>query len=402
MKKRILIVLLTTLSFNSYSQIEFEKGYLIDNSGKRTDCFIQNMDWKNNPDKFEYKLTGNSELKIGTIKTIKEFTISNTLKYKRFLVEIDKSSSQINKLTNSKKPEFKEETLFLKSLLEGKANLYFYEGNNLTRYFYSVDNSDVKQLIYKSYRTSDNKVEKNNSYKQQLWVDLNCKDIVLNDAKNTDYRKGDLINYFAKYNSCVNSDYVTFEEKHKRDLFNLNIRPGLNISFLSIDNRLPNMFSSQDIDFGNKLSFRFGIEAEYILPFNKNKWGLIVEPTYQYYKAKKELISETVSVDYNSIELPFGVRYYFFVNENSKIFINGSYIIDFDLNPKNSKIDFEESNDLIIKPKTNFAFGFGYNYKNKYNIEIRYGISRDLLDNFYFYTDSHYNTISVILGYTLF
>jgi len=193
MKKRILIVLLTTLSFNSYSQIEFEKGYLIDNSGKRTDCFIQNMDWKNNPDKFEYKLTGNSELKIGTIKTIKEFTISNTLKYKRFLVEIDKSSSQINKLTNSKKPEFKEETLFLKSLLEGKANLYFYEGNNLTRYFYSVDNSDVKQLIYKSYRTSDNKVEKNNSYKQQLWVDLNCKDIVLNDAKNTDYRKGDLL-----------------------------------------------------------------------------------------------------------------------------------------------------------------------------------------------------------------
>ena len=81
MKKQLLFLLITILSFNCYSQISFEKGYYIDNSNQKTNCLIKNIDWKNNPTQFEYKLSENSESKKKTIESIKEFGINNISKY---------------------------------------------------------------------------------------------------------------------------------------------------------------------------------------------------------------------------------------------------------------------------------------------------------------------------------
>lgn len=126
MKKRILFLLITISTLNSYSQVSFEKGYYIDNTNQKINCLIKNVDWKNNPTEFEYKLAENSEPKKTTIKTIKEFGIDNISKYVRSTVNIDRSSESINNLSNDKNPIFKEEELFLKVLVEGKATLYQY------------------------------------------------------------------------------------------------------------------------------------------------------------------------------------------------------------------------------------------------------------------------------------
>jgi len=130
--------------------------------------------------------------------------------------------------------------------------------------------------------------------------------------------------------------------------------------------------------------------------FNKNKWAIIIEPTYQYYKAEDKSItnlSNTI-VDYNSLELPIGVRHYFFLNNNSKIFINGSTIYDFVLNSK-------VRNRLDASSSVNLAMGLGYNYNNAYSIEFRYQTNRDILTD-YVSWNSDYKTISIIFGYTLF
>ena len=54
MKNLLVISFLFYLTF-SYSQITFEKGYFISNDGIKTECFIKNLDWRNNPTEFEYK-----------------------------------------------------------------------------------------------------------------------------------------------------------------------------------------------------------------------------------------------------------------------------------------------------------------------------------------------------------
>jgi hypothetical protein len=60
-----------------HSQISFIEGYYINNSDEKTACFIKNVDWKNNPLKFEYKSTKESEKKTLTIESVKEFEIIN-------------------------------------------------------------------------------------------------------------------------------------------------------------------------------------------------------------------------------------------------------------------------------------------------------------------------------------
>ena len=392
MKKQILLLLTTILSLNSYSQINFDKGYFINDSNQKVDCLIKNIDWKNNPTEFEYKLTNNSDTQKATIKTVKEFGIYNMSKYVRYSVKIDRSSDLINKMSNVKNSVFKEEELFLKVLIEGKANLYSFEDSNLKRYFYSLDNSNVEQLIFKQYINSDNQVGTNKKYKQQLWDNLKCSSFEMDKIKKMEYKKKELVSFFEEYNKCNNQEFIKYEEKQKRDLFNLSIRPGLNSSSLVIYN---SSSSLRRTDYGNKMTFRIGLESEIVMGFNKNKWAIIIEPTYQYYKAEEEPVTNlsNTNVDYKSIEVPVGLRHYFFLNKSSKIFINGSFISEIILDSKVRNLD--------VKSDVNFAMGLGYNYNNMYSVELRYQTNRDVLTN-YILWNSEYKTISVIFGYTLF
>tara|TARA_B110001452_G_scaffold208999_1_gene179289 strand:+ start:60 stop:1283 length:1224 start_codon:yes stop_codon:yes gene_type:complete len=407
MKKRILFLLAAILSLNCYSQISFEKGYYIDNTNQKINCLIKNIDWKNNPTEFEYKLSKNSESKKTTIKTIKEFGIDNISKYIRRTVSIDRSSEDINKLSNDKNLTFKEEELFLKVLVEGKANLYQYVDSNLRRYFYNKENSNIEQLIFKIYKTTENNLGKNNGYRQQLWVDLKCPNFKVNKIQSVDYKENDLVQFFTEYIECHKSKLINFEPKQKRDLFNLTIRPRINSSSLTIQNSVSN---SRDTDFENKIGFGFGLEAEFILPFNKNKWAIAIEPTYQSFKFEKTTNVTNVSggvlivnVDYSSIEVPVSLRHYFFLNNSSKIFINASYL--FGLSSKSS-IEFNRNdgsnlNSLEIDLKNNLAIGIGYKQNDRYSLEVRYQTNREVLKNYYFWR-SEYKTLSIIFGYSLF
>jgi hypothetical protein len=407
MKRQLLfLALLTMCSVQLFSQIQFENGYFINDSDQKIECLIKNVDWKNNPTEFEYKVSEDATVQKASISSVKEFGINGFPKNIRASVKIDRSSDQMNKMGSEKNPVFQEETLFLKVLIESKASLFVYEDGNLTRYFYSLSDSEIKQLIYKKYFVDNVKMAENNSFRQQLFTDLKCEGITLNDVKNLIYAKKDLEKIFTKYNKCTNASISDQAPKQKRDLFNLSLRPGLNYSSLAMSYNLNKYLS---IDFGNELGFRFGIEGEYILPFNRNKWGLIVEPTYQQFKSEKihkPNANNTffAEANYASIELPIGVRHYFFLNEDSKIFVDVSAILDFNIGPSDIKIMRSDGSTIFsldIDSQVNAGLGIGYKYKNRYSLGMRYQTNREIL-NGYLYWDSDYNTFSVIFGYSVF
>lgn len=412
-RKKLLWVLTIFLSFNCYSQISFEKGYFIDNTNQRVNCLIKNVDWKNNPTEFKYKLSENSEVIKATIKTIKEFGINNISKYIRSSVNIDRSSDNFNNLSNDKNPIFQNKTLFLKVLVEGKANLYQYVNNRLRRYFFNKDNSNIEQLIFKRYKITEKNNGENNRFRQQLWINLKCPNFKISKIKNLEYTKSDLIPFFIKYSECQNNESISFEPKQKLDLFNLTIRPRLNNSSFKI---LSSPFNLRSTDFGNKVGLGIGVEAEFIIPFNKNKLAIAVEPTYQSFKSKKTTSVTTVSggilnsnINYNSIEIPLSLRHYFFIKKNSKIFINASYIFDFG---SNSSIEFTRKdgsllNSIDIEKKNNTAFGIGYKQNDRYSLELRYITKKDIIGLTTFNAagttwNSEYETLSIIFGFSLF
>lgn len=408
MKKIVLLFGAIFLATNCFAQITFEKGYYINNQNKKIDCFIKNLDWRTNPTEIEIKLLDNDKVLDKNINQIKEFGIYNVSKYIRAKVNIDRSSEDVDKLSLEKRPIFKEEQLFLKVLLEGKANLYSYKDANLTRFFYSVDNSNINQLIFKSYLVDDDKLRKNTRFKQQLWKNLKCNEIKSKKIKYLRYKKKDLLKLFLKYNRCSNATSTNYYvEKKQKDLFNITPRLHFRNTTLNIQNA---SLAYTNTDFGNKFDVGFGVEMECILPFNNNKWSLLVEPVYLSINRKQSkrdtnffsggsIIS---TFEYNTIEIPFGIRHYFFLKNNSKIFVNLSYLFEYNFD---SSIKFEgENGNLIgrpieIKSRDGISLGGGYRL-DRYSLEFRYNTNRNILGSSGW--DTKYKAFSIILGYTIF
>jgi hypothetical protein len=385
MFKNLLWLALIFSTSSLFSQINFEEAYFIQNDNVLVKCLIKNVGWKNNPESFEYILSIDQEPKTQSISDVKEFSIYGEFKYIRATVDMDTSSNNLSKQSLIKNPEFIKKTLFLEVLLEGQASLYSYKQGNLSRYFFSK-NQGIEQLVYKTYLTEENKLGKNYQFRQQLFTALSCKDISTRDFENIDYYTSDLSKLFVRYNQCVGSETLIYKSDIKKDWFNLTIRPGVSFSSLSITN---SSFTNRNRDYGRSSSLRLGLEAEIVLPFNKNKWTIIVEPTYRNYSGE-DSGREAV---YNSLEFPVGVRHYLFLNDSSKIFINAAAVFDVPLNEILDRYDLDS--------QINFALGTGFTFMSRYSMELRYFTNRQLL-NGYAFLGSEFTTFSLIFGYTLF
>ena len=407
MKKQILVLLLIIITSSSYSQSNFEKGYFLNNADQKIECLIYNVDWKNNPTKFDYKIAEDAEVQTETVDKIKEFALDGGNKYLRAKIDIDRSSDDVKKMTAERNPVFTKEELFLKVIIEGEASLYYYRDGSLKRYFYQKNNSEIAQLVYKRYRKGVSEIASNTYFKQQLYTEFPCENISQKDIEYLKYELNDIEKVISKYNSCQNSTSTNYNKKIKKDLFNLAIRPGLNFNSLNLTSSASDQ---RNVDFGSQMDFRVGLELEYIIPYHNNKWSIILEPTYRAFNAENtyavnNIIGGTLTskIEYNSVELPIGIRHTFFLNQSSSIFLNAQHIINFDLDPTlvYSRADGTKVYELDVSSSNNFAFGAGFKFQDKYILELRYQTSRDILNDYAGF-NSAYKNMSIIIGYNFF
>lgn len=197
-----------------FSQTEFKKGAFISNTDETVECLIKDLDWKNNPNKFKYKLTEDGDVKDGDILDVKSFEIYGVSKFLRAIVAIDRSNSNIDNLSEKRGPEFSEEQLFLRELVPGKATLYYFEAANFVRFFYNLEDEKITQLVFKKYLFDNSRIGENNHFRQQILNVFDCEDLSVSDIKRLDYNIEDLTNIFKKYNSCVSGDIeADYDEK---------------------------------------------------------------------------------------------------------------------------------------------------------------------------------------------
>ena len=406
MKKFLFFVFALFISSLSLSaQVKFESGYFINQNDQRINCLIKNLDLSSNPTEFTYKLSEDGKTEIATIETVKEFEITGISKFIRQKVDYEVSSDELHLLIENRNPIFEKKTLFLRVLVQGKASLYSYQDRNVVRLFYQMENELIEPLVYKRYLIKD-KIAKNNYYKQQIYKSLTCETITLKEVERLNYYINDITKLFVKYNICADKDFVYQEKDVQKSDFNLAIRPGINASSFTFENATE---YRRESDMGSQQNFRLGIEAELVFPFSNNKWALIFEPTYQYYKANNTFTSVNTpgglllsDLEFNSIELPIGFRHYFYINDNTKIFLNMSYVVDvtYSSNLNIRRPDNVENYNFEINSSNSIAFGGGIKYK-KFSLEARYFTGRNLLTQYKSF-DSSYKTLSFILGYQLF
>ena len=398
MKNIFIAFILCHLGLVSTAQIHFEEGHYLDENGTKFEGYIKNMDWKNNPTKFEFKTSTDSSSKTISLSEASEFYVSG-MTFKKYSVKIDRSSNELDKLSSNKQPQFKEEVLFLKLAVMGKLNLYSYHDKNTSRYFMAEDQTIPTQLVYKKYRRSSVEIASNNLYRQQLAQAMKCDAIKNNRFEQLEYTKKSMIKIFQDYNLCIDPS-VTYKKESRKGVYRLSVRPG--VSFNSYNLSSSYGYIKEDVvTFETMIGFRLGAEIEHIFPFNKNKWSILTEPTFNIFQGdavdKDELPS---SIKYTSFELPIGLRHYFFLNDNNKIYLNANIMLVF---PFNSSMSLEDQKDFEFEKGTNYSLSLGFKMSDKFSLEYQYkGKENWAFDRGLVRRTSSFGSMALILGYNVF
>ncbi len=396
MKKTFIIGLIFCMSIATYAQILYEKGYYISNNGERTEGLIRNKNWSDYPLDFLYKSTAAGQSVLLGIDSVSEFGVYDKLRFVRKKVKIDRSSDLFKELGHNREPDFFEEQLFLRILVDGKHRLYEYQFNNVERYFIESDNYPIEQLVYKQFLAKDMVIGTNRDFQKQLWKYLSCESVSMQELAQLNYFRKDLISVVTRFNECDKADYINLGEKAKYDYFNLTFKAGSNLSAFKV---IGHYTSTYTIDFDYKATFQFGMEAEYILPFNKHKWALTAEPGYLYYVAEGQNMVFKASIDYKSIELPVGVRYHMYLSEKSDVYVNAVIAFNY---PLKLDIDYNFPLQVEMKSSSNLGFGIGYKYNRRFLAEFRAMIPRHMPGELISFWYSEYRSFSFLIGYTIF
>jgi hypothetical protein len=402
MYRNCIFIFSILISFSTLAQKNFQEGYIIDNEGTRTECYINDKELSKDPKRFSYRL-GDGKVMPGSVRTIKEIGIGET-RYLRFEVQVDKSSSNLDSIKDNIAPEWERDTLFLSVLVDGKADLFYCKRKGEDRFFFRVDEGPVTQLVHKIYRVAGSntqapRIATNNAYKNQLKNEVNCRRFSDERLKGLYYNIGVLITFFKQQNECWGSD-VTSVDAMDRGMLHIKLSPG--ISFAHAEGYAS---GKQYQDYKPNTGFRLGAEFEFSLPFHRKKWALLLEPAFQSYSSKGQ-VDDNLFVKYKSIELAMGLRHYFFLSKKSSIFINGAAVLD-------TPIEYLTSyQDNAVRMETmSFCAGAGLGGTFKrFSIEARYYTSRTAERVIKFSTatqvitipvSNDYQNMSIIFGYRL-
>ena len=400
MKKAFTLLLFIT-SFLSFCQTTYQAGYFISNNGKKTDCLIKNIGWKNSPSQFVYKLSENTESTTETIDNVSFFSVSG-YEFRRFTVNLDRSTNDVGRMSVTPDPEWETKTVFLKVLVKGKAALYHYEDGNLVRFFVSTDdNATAQQLVYKQFIRNTG-IETNTKFRGQLYDIMKDKMPDANRYKNLKYDKDALVKLFLEYNGADSEDSEILAASQNKAVINFKITPGVNFASAdAVRNDLPNA----EMNFDTKPVFRIGAEIELLFPFNNNKWALFADPNYYQYKNTSTVANYTWTVDVKYIDIPAGIRHYMYLNSKSKLFLDAAYVLTFSTGSSTVSYSYISDSQTYSKSfkasaNTYVSFGAGYSY-DRYSIEARLNLNREILSNVD-YVNSSLSSVGIILGYKIF
>ena len=391
-------------------QVTFDKGYIIDNSGIKTECLIKNHDWRSNPKTIQYKLSEESPAVPASIDSIQAFGVDNYSKFVRATVKIDRSPIDIGSLSDKRGPLWSQETLFLRELTCGKASLWVYTEDR-SWFFYSLDGSQPELLVYKQYYSQEKHayrqnhfqekivIRENLEFKQQLYNYLrneNTKNVNLGKLR---YDEKSLVKYFKLYNSYYGNNEPAEGKKPEREVLNVKITGSLNYSWLKITDLMKKYKKPDKFDFGGKANWMGGLELEYFLPFNRNTWSLLFAPTFEHYRNSKTVGNFPVNIDMASVRFPVGARYSLYLNNDMKFFFDGYYNPTIYIN-KNDGFAPMSYIMLDIEEADNFIVGGGFAYK-KWQVELQYHTDRDLFREHIFW-ETDYTKIVMSVSYKLF
>ncbi len=421
MRKKIACVLFVLIGLNSSitsAQIKFIKGHILTNEGKEISCFIKDKEWVNSPDVYAYKLTKEGKVLSINAEDITELKISNRV-YVRKFVNIDVPENDSYHIKSSRVTKNISKSLLLKQVITGDIELFEYNKSGYIKFFYRKKNGPIIQLKHSKYIDIDQKIKEEKPYQKQLWDAFKCSGDKVSSFVKIEYTKKDLKTLFVKYANCKKLDIKV----HKQQKINfkelIHVSPKIGFSYSSAE-AYPQILSSEFKTKSDILSLSYGGEIELFFPLLNKKLSFV--GSFSNYNASKTIdytntggrpyLNGDVNIDYQITNSSLGLRYYFYIDEDSQFFSSVFFAQDaidgsFDYN--SSEYNVQYANTTIDGNDVYTTFGVGYKYKRAF-VELLYSnISKSNLKNTAPVVaidlplwNLNRNVISINIGYNIF
>ncbi len=351
------------LFFNpSFGQIRFVEGILGQSGKAARQVLLEDREWLGTPASIQFKTSEFAEVQKLSLTEIDYFQIGNEAKYIKKEVDLNVSSTDTRRLESTRLPVIEKRTVLLKVLVEGSVSLLMYEDPLYFNFLVQKGNSIPELLVYKKYLINNHQISYNQTFIQQL------KNSYMFPGANPEavsYTENSLSNYFLKLNQSIDSKDITIYKREKKNVFSFS--PKFGFTYSDIGLRLPEPLggSSYVYKWPKHLEYRIGTEIEATLPFNKNKWSVILEPSLQWnpHDSLSHLFYERSGFKF--LEFPVGLRYYFFLGDNSRISLTAQCSPGF--GPAFGSVVKGKK----VNPSANFSGAVGFNL-NKITIEGKY------------------------------
>jgi len=424
MKRIIIFSIVLCFIKGLIAQSNYVEGFIITPSLDTISGLINFQDQVRTPQYIKFKNELNAKPKKYSPSQLSAFVIQNQ-KYTSRVVSIDKTPQDIKDLKYNEDyfsdPIFETDTMFLKAMVQGEANLYYIKDEAYKDHFYIENDSILDELIFRKYLKKVNGkelIQRNERYKGQLSYYFRDCEKLKNRIKVLDYEKKSMIKIFDSYNNCNSKEKKnsiisdTTESKLK---LKFSILGGASLSTLVFHSSQYYLQDLDNADFGYSVKPTAGISLNIIFPKRLNKWSLYNELRYHAYKLESET-EKQIGVNLNKYEYQFNYAYLKFAImmryklnlKNFQPFFGGGFVNSFAIKTDDSRKSVEYSysttntteKEVFSEPRKHeqgWILGVGVQYK-KLSFEFRFERANGMSD----YTAINSVTYSyvLLLGYT--
>ncbi len=283
--KKVLFSLCILIMQNSFCQVNFKSGYIIDHKGDTIRGLIDYRNWSVNPKIITFKKSAEDQKTTYSPLDIRKFGVEDEV-YEGAIVNIDKSSILPESLSKKAEIEYQPDTVFLQTLIGGEKNLFFYRDVNKKTYFFTKQGETFDYLVYKLYEKIVNGVPSiayNKRYIGQLTVYFQDCPKIKNEIAKTSYTQKGLISLFNEYNKCTKGENLSNESREK---LKFELGPIAGLSLTKFDLTGESSYSSSIIKFSTSKDITIGLFLNIVLPRNQGKFSINNELMYTHYSVE--------------------------------------------------------------------------------------------------------------------
>lgn len=278
--KQIFLSLLVLCTLVARAQKNYVPAIVISQQNDSLRGFVDYRNWRISPEQISFKQDLSAREQQFKASDISGFLIlpENELYLSRQL-QLDVTLQTIDQLLSSNERVYKNDTVFLLSIVKGVYNLYvFTDKHDQSHYVYDMAGQPARELRLIKSMASDNAsaIVTSNLYQQELAFLFNDCPAVAQKARRVRYTENELRNLFVAYNQCKDpSEKIVAKAKEKSGIrWGLMLGVGNNSyhfsgehflasgAYKSSTSPLPGLFLNVPLS-RNRQQYWFGLEAFY-------------------------------------------------------------------------------------------------------------------------------------------